>query len=105
MRDRAEIIAAERELLRFFCQQASRLPQNDLVWQKADQYPWHEPEHLTLYNSVSSLRPASASQLRERLPTRLTLSGFPDLEWEELFEGSDVTEAQALQILSDLGEG
>lgn len=102
MRDHAGIIAAERQLLRFFCQEASRIPERDFVWQKAGRYPWREPDHQAIYNALSRLRPASPSQLRERLPARLTRFGFPDVEWENLFEPSDLAAARALQILSEL---
>lgn len=105
MRDHAGIIAAERQLLRFFCQEASRAFERDFVLQKAGHYLWREPEHQAFYNALSQLRAASPAQLRERLPSRLTALGFPDVVWEDLFEPSDLTEARALQMLRELTEG
>ena len=80
-----EIIHAELSALKALCQGSLRGPAFTQVRASLADYPWREPIHQALFRALLSIPFSDPKIIRDLLPARLTLLGFPDVKYEELF--------------------
>ncbi len=86
MTPQEEIINTERSVLKALCQGLLRGPAFTQVRASLADYPWREPIHQALFRALLSIPFSDPKIIRDLLPARLTLLGFPDVRFEELFE-------------------
>jgi len=82
----AAVSETERRVLKALCQLPREVRARDLARQLLAAYAWREAAHQAVFEIVMSFPSTSTQALREQLPARLTRRGFPDFDFEALFE-------------------
>jgi len=88
----------ERCVLRALCSENSEPEGRENARRALTDYRWHDPVHQAVFDVIMSFPSASSQALREQLPGRLTRRGFPDFDFESLFESRE-SESQELERL------
>jgi hypothetical protein len=98
-----QIIQKEVRILQALCQgtlEGSELERGKSVLKN---YKWREPLHRLVFEVLNAL-PASTTPMliREQLPSRLTRTGFPDVEWGQFFEPHSLSREEAERLMREL---
>jgi hypothetical protein len=98
-----QIIQKEVRILQALCQgtlEGSELERGKSVLKN---YKWQEPLHRLVFEVLNAL-PASTTPMliREQLPSRLTRTGFPDVEWGQFFEPHSLSREEAERLMREL---
>ena len=94
----AALADLERRVLRALCSENSEPEGSEIARRVLGSYRWHEPVHQAIFQILMSFPSASSRALREQLPGRLTRRGFPDFDFESLFESQE-SKSQELERL------
>ena len=82
----------QRELelivLRAFCQGIINGPAREWGQRMLKSYAWREPIHEAVFEIIVSVPERKWKLLADLVPARLTRRGFPDFNFQELFEVS-----------------
>lgn len=92
----------ERHLLQALCNEGAGKQGREVARRGLAGYRWHEPVHQAIFEIVMSFPSASVHALREQLPARLTRRGFPDFEFESLFEPLGLASGELQQLITKL---
>src|SRR5574337_508162 len=96
------ILQLERSVLQALCQGT---PEGNL-WETAGlilkDYHWREPLHEVIFRILVGLPTDSTEVIRQRLPSHLTRRGFPDVDWEQLFEPHHLSTEQVERLMKRL---
>ena len=98
LRKLEDILKAESALLAALCQQVLTASQRAETLRALATYRWRDQEHQVIFEALQELGPASARELREELPRRLTRKGFPDTGLEPLLRLQGLSAPQALEL-------
>ena len=77
---------AERRVLGALCGQGDETEGRQIARRALADYRWCEPVHQAIFEVILGFPAASSRTLREQLRARLTRRGFPDFDFESLFE-------------------
>jgi len=66
------------------------------------EYPFADVVHQLIFDTLREIPADSPQIIREQLPVRLNNKGFPDLDLEALFEPHNLTDSQAIALMSEL---
>jgi hypothetical protein len=97
-----EIINTERDVLRVLCQGHLPGPAVARVRTSLAGYQWHEPLHQIIFGALLSIPFSDPNIIRDLLPARLVMRGFPDVKFEELFEPVAISAERAEQLVERL---
>jgi len=67
-------------------------------------YCWREPLHEIVFQVLLAMPFDSPELARRQLPARLTRSGFPDVEVDDLFRPHFLSQAAAEELMHDLAK-
>jgi hypothetical protein len=98
----ADVIESERQVLRALCQGAFIGAALESAIQLLAAYRFRDPIHLVVFEIVSTLPSREAGVIREQLAARLTNKGFPDFDFNRLFEPHRLTSEEALHLIRGL---
>ena len=90
----------ERRVLRILC--SGKEEAHELARRGLAGYRWRDPTHEAIFEAIMSFPSASSQTLREQLPARLTRRGFPDFDFESLFESSGFAAGEFEQLIGKL---
>ncbi len=100
-----DVTAMERTVLRALCQGA----EGGEVWKDGIEllqgYRFRDVTHQMVFEALQQIGTGRAEVIREQLPRRLALAGFPDLNLRELFEPHGLDYPRALALIRQLAEG
>ncbi len=100
-----DVTAMERTVLRTLCQGA----EGGEVWKDGMQllqgYRFRDVTHQMVFEALQQIGTGRPEVIREQLPRRLALAGFPDLNLRELFEPHGLDYPRALALIRQLAEG
>ena len=80
------LIKVERQVLSAVCQAMQEGSVRDRARELLAGYEWRDPAHQAVFDIVMRFPGAAAGLLREQLPAKLTQRGFPDFDFDSLFE-------------------
>jgi hypothetical protein len=95
----------ERCVLRALCSETAQSQARDIARRALADYRWHEPVHEAVFDVIMSFPSASSQALREQLPGRLTRRGFPDFDFESLFESREPESGELERLIGRLRGG
>lgn len=103
----AETTAAdlERRVLRALCGENSEAEGREFAGRRLAGYRWCEPVHRVIFEVIMNFSSAARHTLREQLPARLTRRGFPDFDFEPLFDAPRLAPGELEQLIGKLGCG
>ncbi|MGH9447448.1 MAG: hypothetical protein ACRD3O_17195 [Terriglobia bacterium] len=93
----------EQDVLRVLCQGTAEGPVRELARAALQHYQWREPVHQAIFEALLAVPCESSETIRAELPARLTRMGFPDVDWEKLFEGSLLSRPEGEDLVRRLG--
>lgn len=101
---RADILAAELEVLRAMC---TGTPQGT-VWDKGmlllGTYPFQDVVHQLIFDVLQEINTDLPDIIRKALPARLTRKGFPAVEWEKFIAPHSLSASEAYEWMRRLRE-
>lgn len=86
MTPQEEIIHVELSVLKALCRGSMRGPAAINIRARLAGYSWHDPIHQVICRALLSIPFTDPQIIRDLLPARLTLYGFPDVKYEDLFD-------------------
>lgn len=99
-------IDAERLVIRALCMGTPQGSVKDAVISLLANYHWGSQLHQVIFEAIESVPSDDPANIRQVLPAKLTRLGFPDVEWEELFEGHSLSKDEIMivvrQMVADL---
>lgn len=95
-------IRSEQLILQALCQGTQEGSIRETAALLLRDYVWQEPLYRVIYEVLLSIHGDNPIVIREQLPSRLTLKGFPDAPWEELFDPQDISKSEVEQLMQDL---
>lgn len=93
-----EITNTELLLLRAMCQGHLRGPAATRIRASLIGYKWREPIHQVIFGALLSIPFTDPKIIRDLLPARLTLRGFPDVKFGDLLIPVSVSSEMAEQL-------
>jgi len=97
-----DVADLEWRVLRALCAEGRQKERRELARRSLAGYCWQEPVHRSIFEVVISFPAASSQALRDQLPSLLTRRGFPDYDFETLFESLGVTWREFQQLVRKL---
>jgi hypothetical protein len=76
----------ERRVLEALCNDGAGKQEREIARRGLADYRWREPVHQAIFEIIISFPSLSSQALREQLPAQLTRRGFPDFDFESLFD-------------------
>lgn len=92
----------ERRLLQALCSEGAGNQEHEIASRGLAGYVWREPVHQAIFEIVMGFPPASSRVLREQVPARLTRRGFPDFDFESLFDAPGVMPDEVEHLIGAL---
>ena len=99
-----EIIPIERSLLVQLCGGGSGAQQREEIISRLREYAFRRVEHQVLFDCLRTMPLDRPELVRDLLPARLVLAGFPDFELAPFFEAGEVSEREARKMCRELVE-
>jgi hypothetical protein len=81
------------------CQGTPQGPVRDAALRLLKDYRWREPVHEAMFRCLAQL---SAANFRDELPACLTRKGFPDVDWNALFDPQALTKDEVERLMQEL---
>lgn len=97
-----EIIKTERLVLRALCMGTPEGSVRAAARCLLRDYSWHEPAHRAIFEVLDSLPSDLPEVVRDQLPARLTLKGYPDLDFEDLFRPHSLSKEETERLIQML---
>jgi hypothetical protein len=95
----------ERRVLRALCNDGAGKQEREAAERGLADYYWREPVHQAIFEIIMSFPSTSSQSIREQLPGRLTRRGFPDFDFESLFERREFAPNEFEQSIRRLRAG
>ena len=102
MKEEKEIVRVERLLLRALCQGMRMGIDRRKVLRYLENYFFHEPIHLVIFETLREIRVEPPELLRQQMLARLTAKGFPDLDLNDLFEEQALAPGEVTLLMEKL---
>ncbi len=99
-----QISRLEEDILKVLCQGTAEGPAREFMREHLRNYRWHEPAHQIIFQALLAIPSKSVEMICAELPAQLTRMGFPDLEWERLFEGELLSKSEAEDLVRRIRE-
>ncbi|HUI41588.1 MAG TPA: hypothetical protein VL523_06440 [Terriglobia bacterium] len=96
------LVRVERQVLAAVCREAYEGSVRDSARELLAGYEWRDAAHQAVFDIVMKFPDAASEVLREQLPAKLTLRGFPDFDFDSLFELSIPPDAETEQWMRKL---
>lgn len=80
------LVKVERKVLSAVCREAYEGSVRDSARELLAGYEWRDAAHQAVFDIVMKFPDAAAEVLRDQLPAKLTLRGFPDFDFDSLFD-------------------
>jgi hypothetical protein len=98
----AALFELERRALRALSSENAEPGAREIARRALTDYRWRQPVHQAVFDVIMSFPSASNKALREQLPGRLTRRGFPDFDFESLFESREPEPGELEQLITKL---
>jgi hypothetical protein len=95
----------ERRVLALLCSRNAEPEAREIARRGLANYRWREPVHQGVFDVIMSFPSAGNRALREQLPGRLTRRGFPDFDFESLFESRESESGELERLIGKLRAG
>src|ERR1700722_20314107 len=89
------MIDIERRVLATLCHSGSETAVRGQARQLLSNYRWSDDAHRAVFEIVMSFPSASCAALYDQLPGRLTRRGFPDFDFQALFDTTVLPPSEA----------
>ncbi len=100
-----QINRIERGLLQLLCWHEGGGQLREEMISRLRGYAFRRVEHQVLFDCLRTMPLDRPELVRELLPARLVLAGFPDFELAPFFEAGEVSEREARKMCRELVEG
>ncbi len=94
-----KLIAAERDVLRAMCQGTEGGPVWDDGLRHLSSYRFRDATHQVVFDVLRRIGSGHPEIVRQHLPRRLALAGFPDLDAQVFFEPHGLDHRQATELI------
>lgn len=101
-RDEKKIVAVERLVLQAMCQGTPERTVWDDGMLILGSYPFHDVVHQLLFDTLGEINTDLPPIIRQQLPARVTLKGFPALDLAPFFQPHPLNAAQAVALMHQL---
>lgn len=95
----------EKVALRLLCAGTSEGGLRDVLVPPLAGYAWKSTLHRAIFQAIEAFPSRDPHVLRELLPATLTRMGFPDVEWNELFEPPEMSREDSLALVRQMLSG
>ena len=95
-------LAAELGILQAMCLEPSASPLRVLCSTRLADYAFADVVHQAVFDALRETGNADPELLREQLPARLTLKGFPDVDYEPFLSGTALSPPVAEILINSL---
>jgi hypothetical protein len=92
----------ERRVLCALCGEDGAIEGRQMARQRLEDYHWREAVHQAIFEVIMNFAAASSRALREQLPARLTRRGFPDFDFESVFQSQALTPGELEELIRKL---
>ena len=103
--DHLSLVEQERLALRAMCTGTPQGSVLETARRLLRSYSWREPVHQAIFQAVESIPSDSPEDIRNRLLTRLTVRGFPDVDCADLFQPHCLSKEEAERLFWSLAGG
>lgn len=101
---RESLVDLERRVLAILCQSGGQGAVRGQARQLLANYRWSDAAHQVLFEIVMTFPTSSCQALRDQLPARLTRRGFPDFDFQGLFNVSILSPSNAEEWMRELAQ-
>lgn len=101
---RESLVDLERRVLAILCQSGGEAAVRGQARQLLANYRWSDAAHQAVFEIVMSFPGPSCQALRDQLPARLTRRGFPDFDFQGLFNVSIPSPSNAEEWMRELAQ-
>ncbi|HEV2381753.1 MAG TPA: hypothetical protein VG206_18445 [Terriglobia bacterium] len=98
------LLDLERRVLAVLCQSGGEGAVRGQARQLLTNYRWSDAAHQAAFEIVMSFPGASCQALRDQLPARLTRRGFPDFDFQALFNVPIPSPSNAEEWMRELAQ-
>ncbi len=88
----------QKNTLRFLCSVLIKSGTRSEICKLLDPIVFDDPLHRVVFEEIRELGSIDSRRLRELLPARVTIRGFPDFDLNELLAPREVTEKEIDQL-------
>jgi hypothetical protein len=99
---RAAQAEAERRLLVALCQNVLDSSARDEVMRRFRNHRFAHADHEVLYRALAALPRCEPAEVRAKLAQAVTRLGFPDIDFDALFDSPPPTPAELAALLKQL---
>jgi hypothetical protein len=96
------VLDLERRALCVVCQGTPEGPARSAAASTLGNYRWLEPVHRVIFEILLAFGTTPVSLVREHFPARLARRGFPDFDFEFLFEPHSLSKGEAERLMREL---
>jgi hypothetical protein len=92
----------ERSILRALCGSVDPRSSRAALAFELDAHAWQEVDHRVVYQALGKLQRSDPQPLRQQLAVAATRMGFPDVDWDDYFAPSGITDADLAELVRQL---
>jgi hypothetical protein len=92
----------ERRVLCALCGEDGAIEARQMARHRLEDYQWREPVHRVIFEVITNFPSLGSRMLREQLPARLTRRGFPDFDFESVFESQALRPGELEELIRKL---
>ena len=97
-----QTVKIERLVLRALCTGTPQGPVRKTARRLLRNYSWREPVHRVIFEALECIPSDLPEDIRSRLPARLTLKGYPAVDFEDLFQPHSLSKEEAERLFREL---
>lgn len=95
----------EKLVLRVLCLGTAQGPVKKQLSSMLRHYRWRSALHQVLFRAITDIPSDNPEILRQLLPARLTVMGFPDVEWDEFIAPHLLSKDAAITLVKQMVAG
>jgi hypothetical protein len=99
---RDEQIEAERKLLTALCQSTLDAHMRATILRRLQEHIFVEPDYDVIYRALAAMPEVGSADIRETLARAVTRLGFPDVDFDSLFNAALPSPAEVEGLLESL---
>ena len=99
---RRSVIEIERRVLGALCRSGSEAALRECARKLLADYRWSDAAHQAVFEIMMNFPCAGTEAFREQIPARLTRRGFPDFDFDRLFDAPTAKASEAEKWMREL---
>jgi len=98
------VIELERRVLQALCQRWPDESLRETALRRLSSHRWREATHQVIFGCLTRAPQSANAALRDHLAACATRKGFPDIDWEHLFEPVSLSNSAVERLIKELAD-